>query len=116
MPLLIRRLNRTYTVGRDPVVLRTIVGDGQFGSSVVALDGVEIASGAIAMLQIGPGKDVKGKTLSVKTTVTDVMRSSNHTSMTYELSGGPSTDTHPAEAEVRKDGDSVLYLARFSLQ
>lgn len=116
MAIIIRRLNRTYAVGRAPVVLRIVVGGGQFGSSVIRLDGQEIASGAIAMLLIGDGNDVRGSKLAVATTVTDVQRGTNRTSVTYELSGGPAADTHPLNADVDRDGGSVLYLAKFTFQ
>jgi hypothetical protein len=35
MELKIRRISRTYRVARSPMVLWTVVGDGQFGTSVV---------------------------------------------------------------------------------
>jgi hypothetical protein len=116
MPIPIRRIKRSYTVGSDFVELRVVVGDGQFGSTVIKLDGVEIASGILGMLKLGKGKDVRGSKLAVATTVTDVQRSSNRTSVTYELSGGPSTDVHLMDAEVENDGGSVLYIGRFALQ
>lgn len=116
MPIRIRRLKRSYDVGSGSVELRIVVGDGQLGSTVVELDGVEIASGVLAMLKLGKGKDLKGSKLAVATTVTDVQRSSNRTSVTYELSGGTSKEVHPMNAEVAKDGGSVLYLAKFDLQ
>jgi len=116
MPIPIRRINRSYTVGRDPVELRIVVGDGQLGSSVVKLDGVEIASGILAMLRIGEGKDLKGSKLRVATAVTDVQRASNRTSVTYELSGGPTTDTHLLQADAEADGGSVFYVGTFTLQ
>lgn len=116
MPIPIRRLNRPYTVGTSPVELRVVVGDGQFGSTVVRLDGVEIASGVLGMLQVGKGKDLRGSRLSVSTTVTDVQRSSNRTSVTYALSGGKSTDVHPMSVDVDTDGGSVLYIGRFTFQ
>lgn len=116
MALVIRRLNRTYTVRKAPVILRIVVGDGQFGSSVVRLDGEEIASGAIAMLLVGDGAGLRGSKVAVATTVTDVQRNTNRTSMTYELSGGPTTDVHPVDANVDQDGGSVLYVARFTFQ
>lgn len=116
MPIPIRRISRSYTVGSGPVRLRIAVGDGQFGSSVVKLDSDEIASGVLAMLLIGQGSDLRGSKLAVATTVTDVQRASNRTSVTYELSGGPSTDAHPMDADVEKDGGSVLYVAKFEFR
>lgn len=116
MPIPIRRLNRSYTVSTGPVELRIVVGHGQLGSSVVKLDGVEIASGMLGMLKLGKGRDLKGSKLAVSTTVTDVQRSSNRTSVTYVLSGGSSTETYPLSADVETDGGSVLYIGRFTLQ
>ena len=116
MALTTRRLNRTYTVRKAPVILRIVIGDGQFGSSVVRLDGQEIASGAIAMLLLGDGAGLRGSKATVATTVTDVQRGTNRTSVTFELSGGLTTDVHPVNADADRDGGSVLYVARFTFQ
>jgi len=117
MPLVIRRINRPYTVGRGAVELRIVVGDGQLGSTVAKLDGVETASGILAMLRIGDGPDLKGSKLRVGTTVTDVQRGNNHTSVTYELSGGqPSPAPFPMDADADHSGGSVMYIATFTFE
>jgi len=113
MPIRTRRLKESYEVGNGPVVLRIIIGEGQFGSSVVNLGTEEIASGGVAMLRVGDGPSLAGQRLKVASTVTDVQRSTNRTSITFELDGGPVPSSHELNREVDKEGGSVLYIATF---
>ncbi len=111
-----KRLTRRYQVARDDVTLRIIVGDGQIGTSLVKVDGVELASGHVAMVRLGAGNALKGATARVITTVTDVQRGTNHTSIRYVLSGGVDEATFDTDADVPRDGGSVQYIARFRFE
>jgi len=108
-----KRVQGEYRVGDGDVTLRITVGDGQIGTSLVRLDDQDVASGAIAMLVVGSGPALVGRRLRVATTVTDVQRLTNRTSMRYLLSGGPDDATFDAAAEVEEEGGSIHYAARF---
>jgi hypothetical protein len=112
MPQL-KRVQGEYRVGHADVTLRIVVGEGQIGTSLVRLDDRDIASGAIAMVRIGAGSELAGRRLRVATTVTDVQRLTNRTSVRYVLSGGPEDATFDAAAKVDEDGGSIHYAARF---
>lgn len=109
----IARVQGEYQVGDGDVTLRIAVGEGQLGTSLVRLDGKELASGSLGMLLLGPGPALAGRRIRVATTVTDVQRLTNRTSVRYVLSGGPEEAAFDAKAEVEKEGDTVHYTARF---
>jgi hypothetical protein len=111
----IKRLKHTYRVGAGEVTLRLIVGEGQVGTSLVRLGERDLASGAVAMVFVGTGPEVAGQQLSVATTVTDVQRFTNRTSVRYLLSGGPEDAAFEASADVDAEGGSIHYVARFDL-
>jgi hypothetical protein len=112
MPKL-KRVHGEYQVGDGDVTLRIAVGDGQLGTSLVRLDDRDLASGSLGMLLLGPGGALAGRRLRIATTVTDVQRLTNRTSVRYTLSGGPEEARFDAAAEVEHEGDSVHYSARF---
>ena len=64
---------------------------------------------------VGKGASIKGKTLSIKSVVTDVNDMTNHVSISYELTGGATLQTVKAEADVEHEGDSVIYRATINL-
>ncbi len=112
MPRL-KRLQGEYRVTDADVTLRIVVGQGQIGTSLVRLDDKDVASGAIAMLVIGAGPALVGRRLRVATTVTDVQRLTNRTSVRYVLSGGPEPAVFDTTADVEEEGGSIHYTARF---
>ena len=59
---------------------------------------------------LGPGSDLKGKTLTVTSLVAE-LSGDNDTSMKLILTGGPSDFSHTSEKSVAGTGDSVLYTA-----
>jgi hypothetical protein len=115
MPIGVERLSGEYEVGKDLVVLRIFIGEGQFGSSAVLLGEGELASGSLAMVRVGEGVDLKGERLTITSTVTDVQRLTNLTSVTYVLSGGPRIEEHHMERDVEEEGGSVIYIAELDL-
>jgi hypothetical protein len=109
----VKRLQGQYRVGDGDVTLRIAVGDGQIGTSLVRLDDKELASGSLGMLLLGPGPALVGRRLRVATTVTDVQRLTNRTSVRYALSGGAEEARFDARADVAEEGGTVHYMARF---
>ena len=106
-------LESQYPVGDGEVKLTVVVGDAQLGSSLVKLETKEIGRGDIANLAVGKGPKLTGKSLKVKTVVTDVNDKTNRTSVTYELKGGVQPAEFSLEGTVAEEGDSIIYRASF---
>jgi hypothetical protein len=72
-------------VDKDTYKLTITIGDGQIGeSSFSNFDGQDII-GEVKDVLLGAGKDIKGSSLIVDTTVTAVNKNTVHTSVTYYL-------------------------------
>ena len=110
------RLEEDYAVTDGDVQLSVIIGDRQFGTSLVTLDGEQLALGDVNGLTVTAPGGLRGKKLFVKSVVTDVNDQSNFTSITYELSGGVAPKGFELRETVDNDGDSVVYRATFHLQ
>jgi hypothetical protein len=77
-----------YVVIDGPVRLTVVVGERQFGSSMVFLDDDMIANGVIEELPLGNGGKIEGKTLTVYTLVTDIRSNTDEMSVTWLFTGG----------------------------
>jgi hypothetical protein len=104
-----------YEVAAGEVTLSVIVGDAQIGSSIVKVGSREIARGVIVDAPIGAGAAISGQPLFVKSVVTDVNDSTNHTSVTYVLRGGRKDQQFQSAGTVDENGDSIIYRAKFNL-
>ena len=109
------RLNEAYQVDKANVKVTVRVGDGQKGYTVVYIGSEEKTAGSSIEHDLGPGEDLEGKELRVSTTVTDTNKSTNRTSVTYVLQGGPKKETFVLTYEVKKEKDQVDYYAKFRL-
>jgi hypothetical protein len=91
------------------VRLTVIIGDGQLGGTALKLDDVPIGMpGDVKNQPIGDAVSLDGRTLEVRTLVADVNLQSNHTSVTYVLTGvaeEPLTLTHL----VAEHGNAAFY-------
>lgn len=104
-----------HEVEDKQVRLSVIIGDAQIGASVVKLGKKQLKTGVIDDLALGTGSDLRGKALFVKSVVTDVNDSTNHTSLTYRFRSGTKVRDFVSMATVDQDGDSVIYRAKFNL-
>lgn len=77
-----------YVVVDAPVTLTVVVGERQYGSSIVFLDDEMIANGDIRNLTLGRGPALAGRTAMVYTLVTDIRSGTDEMSVTWSLSGG----------------------------
>ena len=100
-----------YAVPAARVSLAITVGEAQIGASVVQLAGNELDRGTIAALPLGHGDQLKGKSLTIKSVVTDVNDRTNLTTITYELGTDTSQQKFTQTATVDQEGDSVIYRA-----
>jgi hypothetical protein len=111
-------LNKYYQLRNRDIFVSVAIGEGQFGTSDVILDGKRIVrvSGPIGKLLIGPGGDLAGKTLTVRTVVNDVSTLTNRMSVTYRLDGGKSRAEFTSRSQVTVPGDLLVFEANFSLE
>lgn len=110
------RLKESYVVAEGPVTISVIIGEGQKGHTTVFLDASERTDGAtIAGFPLGNGPDLEGREVRVSSVVTDTNPSTNHTSVTYTLSGGAAERTYKLEYTVSKPYETVGYYAKFRL-
>jgi hypothetical protein len=108
-------LKTSYMVADGEVKLTVVIGDGQLGASIVFLNTTPIEKGEIKDQVIGLGKSLHGSKLLVKTVVSDVNDQTNHTCITYILTGGVKDNSFSLEATVANEGDSIIYKAEFDL-
>jgi len=64
---------------------------------------------------IGQGDELRGKKIVAVSIVSDTNPQTNHTSVTYELTGGPVPAKYTSEFTVEEDNDSVKYIAEIEL-
>ena len=106
----------TYTVSNKPVSLTVVIGDAQIGGSVVRKDGEIVGkTGTIKDCALGPGTDLVGHAVEIKTLVSDVNDESNETSVTYVVKGAQ-PERLTAKRKVENNGDGVLYRAKLIFQ
>ena len=109
-------MNTTYEVGKGKVTLDITIGDGQFGSSLVHLGDTKLAVGHdVTNVKIGKGPDLVGKTLTIKSVVTDTNDKTMNLNVTYLLSGGPTRDKLRLHAVATAEGDSVIFRTTIQL-
>ena len=99
----------------EQVSLSIVIGDAQIGSSIVFLDDNELGRREIEKLNIGLGKDIKGKKIIIESIVKDINNMTNHTSITYILNGGMFDQTFYSKGFVNEKGDLIDYRAIFTL-
>jgi hypothetical protein len=110
------KIDTTYEVSQGDVTLTIKIGDAQLGASIVKLEEKELGIGKIENLQIGKGPDIAGKTLSIKSIVSDVNDKTNHTSICYVLKGGKVDKEYDLGGTVDEEGASIIYRAKFQLK
>ena len=108
------RFETSCGVGTEAVSLTITIGNAQMGASRVLLEAKELGIGAISNLPIGKGPSLVGKTLRVKTVVTDVNDRTNLTNVRYTFKGLKGNNQYDLQAMVDEQGDSVIYHATFN--
>lgn len=108
-------LEASYAVRPKGVVkLTVVIGDAQLGTSLVRLGNARaMVVGQVKNQGIGAAAKLIGRKLFVKSVVTDVNDKTNHTSITYKLSGGVAPASFGLSATVEEEGDSIVYRATF---
>jgi hypothetical protein len=98
-----------YKVGDGKVLLTVVIGEKQFGSSLLRIGSKEVGEGDIDKLEVGDGPSLAGSTHSIKTVVADLNDMTNRSSVTLLIEGGPTNAKHTLSVEVDDNGDSAIY-------
>jgi hypothetical protein len=104
-----------YAVGDGRLRLSVIVGEKQFGSSMVFLNDELIANGIVDELPIGNGKKLDGCTLAIYTLVTDIRDNTDEMSVTWILNGGAHRLNATETGSASKKFGSQMFKAVFHL-
>lgn len=104
-----------YTLADDIVRLTVMVGDRQYGSSMVFLDDELLANGDIDEIPLGRGRDLDGKTLAIYTVVTDVRDRKAEMSVAWILTGGMKRLKLEETGAAPKSFGSQMFKAVFEL-
>ena len=108
-------VEKVYAVGSGTVRLTVIVGDRQYGSSMVFLGKELVANGDIDEVPLGEGSALAGRRVSVYTVVTDVRNKKNEMSVTWILTGGAEPLKVEKDATTAKGFGSQMFKAVFEL-
>lgn len=109
---------RLYKTGNNaPVYLTVTVGDSQVGGTTVIFNGQSIgpSNGDINNLQIGSaGDNLQFKLLACTTNIKDINTATNHTSVTYTLTGGEESQDFPFAIDASQNGGFAMYSITFA--
>lgn len=92
-------VSEAYPVTTEDVKLQVVIGDAQIGASAVFVDDTLVSKGVVDNLNLGSGAALSGKTLTIRTIVTDVNPETDRASVTFALRGGA---TGPREQTMQK--------------
>lgn len=102
-----------YQTVSGPVRLKVVVGERQFGTSMVFLGDKVVANGDIDGLKLGDGDELRGSDLVVYTLVTDVRDNTDDVSVTWILTGGEHRLTSTETGRVAKNFGSQVFKGVF---
>lgn len=112
--------SRAYVVDKDSVVsVRVVIGEAQAGGWVIAWDSDHvIAKGKDERdVAIGPGSELRGRTLQVVATAVDVRPETNRLSSTLILTGGRDGEQRfVSRWDDGSDGDAAVFSTLVELQ
>jgi hypothetical protein len=100
------------------VILSITVGEGQFGRHDIELAGIPLlrVTGDVIEMRLGPGGDLAGKKLRIRTLAADINTNTNRLTMSYELRGGGSALSFRAADKVATDFGSLLFKTTVDFQ
>lgn len=96
-----------------PVSVDVAIGYGQRADTIIYIGGLKLISFEDSMAAVDLGSDVslKGKTVVVQTTVYDIQKQTNQTSVDIAVSGLPAVLNIPMNFTVQTEGEVVSYTA-----
>ena len=105
-----------YIVEEGPVRLSVIVGERQFGSSMVFIDDEQVANGIVEELVLGDGDKLQGSKCVIYTLVTDIRDNTNEMSVTWIIAGGSHRVMATATGAAPKKFGSQMFKGIFRFQ
>jgi hypothetical protein len=105
-----------YIVANGQVRLSIVVGERQFGSSIVFIDDEQVANGIVEELILGEGDSLEGSTAFIYTLVTDIRDNSDEMSVTWIIAGGAHRVTATATGAPAKKFGSQMFKGVFHFQ
>jgi hypothetical protein len=104
-----------HVIPAQDVSFKLSIGFGQKSTTSINLNDLSFITNQIGEinLPLGKGDALKGKTLYVTTTVSDVQPNTNETSVTYQLEGGIAPYKNTLQETAPKPNDVVFYTATF---
>lgn len=102
-----------YVIASGIVRLSVVVGEKQFGTSMVFLDDKAISNGTIEGLALGNGADLEGLTAEVYTMVTDTSSATDEMVVTWTLTGGKKKLVAKEHASPPADFGSQMFKGIF---
>jgi hypothetical protein len=96
--------------------LSIVVGERQFGSSIVFIDDEQVANGIVEELILGDGDSLEGSTAFIYTLVTDIRDNSDEMSVTWIITGGAHRVTATATGIPAKKFGSQMFKGVFHFQ
>lgn len=101
-----------HVVDGQDVFLTITFGDGQLGGSVVT--GANVIMGLVTDWKVGAGTELRGKSIDIHSTVSDVVPQTNRVSASYQLTGGVHPQTIVMESTVADNGtDRFRVVVKF---
>ena len=102
------------TLDGGDVELTVTIGNRQIGGSAIKIGDAQLEPvGDVTDHRIGSATELDGKSLLVRTLVSDVNLASDWTSVRYYLTG-VTPQEYSAKHEVAEDGNAVLYTTTFT--
>jgi hypothetical protein len=99
-----------------PIFFEARIGNGQVGGTALRLNGSSIPVNPTGPTKIGQdGQDLRRSVLQSITTVKDISKTTNNTSIEHTLSGGLSTEVFPYAIKVKKDKGIARYFITYVL-
>jgi hypothetical protein len=99
-----------------PIFFEVKIDNGQVGGTALRLNGSSIPVNPTGPTRIGEdGQDLRRSVLQSITTVKDISRTTNKTSVEHTLSGGLATEVFPYAIQVKKDKGIARYFITYVL-
>jgi hypothetical protein len=105
-----------YIVANGQIRLSIVVGERQFGTSMVFIDDEPAANGIVEELVLGDGDSLTGSTATIYTLVTDIRDNSDEMSVTWIIAGGAHRVTATATGTPAKKFGSQMFKGVFHFQ
>lgn len=105
---------RTYVVGKGPVTLDVLIGEGQKGKIAILLNGTEVARGdGRVRKQLGSG--LAGATVEIFSVVNHTNPQSSRIAVTYRWRGGPQPQEDVDRGDFATDPDPSFIEPTYQL-